>query len=236
MGAAAFAALTVLVGCAAVPGTPVGAPTCSAGCAAPDLAEARSVLAGPATVSVIGDSTGNDGDEWVALWAAKLGGAHRVVLHQWIQNRYKTPELVAGGHGPEIQIWNAGQPGAPANWAVEHLDTVEPQRPDLVIISAGHNNTSDDIGAQLDQLQGAIDGRWGPTPVVLILQNRGRGPHEQRQDATRSAASAWATRQEVPVIDVAPALTDPDRQMRDDVHPNEAGSKSWADAVANALR
>lgn len=196
------------------------------------LDDARQVLTGPATIQIIGDSTGNDGNEWVALWAQHLGRDHRITLHQWLDGQYKPPPLAYGDSGPRTTIWNASQAGGAANWAVEQLDVVEAESADLLILSLGKNNTSTDVAGQLDQLTETLK---PDVPQVLILQNPSRGNLEDQQAATSKAAERWAAGQGIPTIDAGAAFTDPPTQMYDDVHPNEAGSRAWADVVADAL-
>jgi len=196
------------------------------------LSGARKVLRGPATISVIGDSTGNDDNEWVALWAADLGRDRQVTLHMWRTGRYRSEPLMFGQRGDQITIWNGSHGGGAANWAIDQLDIVQPEQPDLIILSLGHNNTEGDIISQLEQLRGRLS---EGVPVVLILQNPGRGDRKERQAATLRAAQGWARTRSVPIIDVNAVFTDPDRQMFDTAHPNELGSRVWAETVAEAL-
>lgn len=196
------------------------------------LSDARAALDGASTLSIIGDSTGNDADEWVALWAADLGRSRQVTVQQWLRGDWRPEQLTYGDRGARLTIWNAGEPGGAAAWAVGQLGTVQPEPPDLTLISVGHNNTSDDIVGQLDQLQQQLD---PGVPLVLLLQNPGRGDRQKRQAATLHAANSWARDHRVPTIDVTAAFTDPDRQMVDDAHPNAAGSRVWAERVGAAL-
>ena len=203
------------------------------------LGAARRALTGPATISVIGDSTGDAAGEWVDLWAQHLADdGRRVTLHQWATDQYASqPTTYGDGGDREVSIWNAGKPGGTADWAADRLGTVQPERPDLLILSLGHNNRHTDVDAQLDRLRGDMKNRWDdPTiPTVVILQNPRRHEREAPQAATLRSIRAWATDHDVPTIDVTSAFADPDRQMLDDAHPNPAGSEAWATTVADAL-
>jgi hypothetical protein len=218
--------------------SPSPSPSPSAEPEAATLDDARRALRGSATLSVIGDSTGDERGEWVELWARRLADDGRqVALHQWAVDRFE-PEPVQGrGEGDEITIWNASLSGGQANWANDQLESVQPERPDLILLSVGHNNLSTNIAGQLDELQRELGRRWDgqDIPLVAILQNPGRGEHEGRQNATLGVLRTWAADQGVPTIDVTSAFTDPAKQLHDDVHPNERGSRVWADTVADAL-
>ena len=215
----------------------VAAALATRGVPSASLAEARKALDGSSsTVSIVGDSTGNDPDEWVALWAAELGLSRRVELHQWLDGKYGAEPVSFGDRGDELTIWNAGKPGGSAAWAADQLDIVQPERPDLVIFNVGHNNTSANVAGQLSQMKSVVSQRWGGSvPQVVILQNPSRGDLKDKQTATLGTVASWAASNEVPTIDVTSAFTRPARFLRDDVHPNPLGSRIWADVVADAL-
>ena len=202
---------------------------------AASLTKARSALDGSATVSIIGDSTGNDSDEWVALWAAELGLSRRVVLHQWLDGRFRVPAQSFGKNGSNLTMWNASKPGGAAAWAADQLDIVQPERPSLVIFNVGHNNTSANVAGQLSEMKARVSARWGSVPQVVILQNPSTGALKDKQAETLLAVARWAASKEVPTIDVTAAFIQPERLLRDDVHPNPEGSRIWAAVVARAL-
>lgn len=209
---------TALVGSASVRATGPAA----------SLTQAREALDGSATISIIGDSTGNDLNEWVALWAADLGADRQVTLNRWLDGRYRADPVRYGDRGDAVTIWNASHPGGAASWAVDQLAAVQPECPDLVILNLGHNNTEANVAPQLEQLHLQLS---EGVPVVLVLQNPGRGAHRDPQAATLRSAAEWAAIRRVPTIDVTASFTKPDRQMLDDIHPNEIGSRTWADTV-----
>ena len=201
------------------------------------LEAARAALRTASTVSVIGDSTGNDVGEWVTLWADHLGRRDRVEVHQWADadHKYLDSPLTYGEDGRRLAIWNAGKPGGSADWAAGQIAEVEPERPGLVILSVAHNNTEDDVAGQLDTVRRAITERWGDVPLVVILQNPGLGDQAERQAATLRAVRAWTLRNGVPAIDVESAFKNPRELMVDNAHPNAEGSRIWADVVSDAL-
>lgn len=204
------------------------------------LVPARHVLSSdkPVTVSVLGDSTGNASGEWVDLWAQRLASDHAVTEHlinstllEWSSatNDY--------GTGPAVTIWNAGVPGAAAEYPIPRLGKLQPEKPDLVIYSLGHNNSADNIADQMGDLTAAVQKRWGDVPEVAILQNprtfRGED-HEQTIPALRD----WALFSRTPFVDVHAAFAGRplgSLLLDDGIHPNGAGSALWAQTVAKAL-
>jgi lysophospholipase L1-like esterase len=211
---------------------------------AAELQQARAVLSRttPAVVSVLGDSTGNDPGEWVDLWAADLGATRRVTLHQWDTGTkdWKPAVVRYGTAGQQLTIWNGSQNRAQAADPIMRLARFQPERPDLVLYSFGHNNNADTI---VDGLQATIDAddeHWNARLVrVVILQNPSRQRPGEGQQRTLRAVDAWATRTGQPTIDVTAAFrassTDLPALLMDDLHPNAAGSRVWAGAVADAL-
>jgi lysophospholipase L1-like esterase len=223
---------------ASVSSSPTATPSPSAEPKPATLDDAREALQDKATVSVIGDSTGNDRGEWVELWAQRLADDDRAVaLHQWAGDDFQPEPIEYEGSGDEVTLWNASLSGGQANWANDMLATVQPERPDLILLNVGHNNVPNNVAGQLNELRREIDRRWDgqDIPLVAVLQNPGRGEHEDRQAATLRVIRTWATNKGVPTIDVTSAFTDPEKQMQDDAHPNERGSQIWADVVADSL-
>ena len=71
-------------------------------------------------ISVLGDSTGNDTDEWVAGWAGHLAEKDAsVTLHRWdaASHSYTSEPLLYGDGDREITIWNGALPGGSAEAA-----------------------------------------------------------------------------------------------------------------------
>lgn len=236
LGAVVAVVGVVVAGVLAIHGSAPAAPV-------DPLGRVRDALAGdgPVVVSVLGDSTGNDPGEWVDLWAADLGRMHTVTLHMWNSalEAWKQEPIVYGKSGTSVVIWNGSQPGARATYPLDKMDRILPERPDFVLYSFGHNGPTAEIPDDLTQAKTAVDARWPSPPLsVLILQNPGLHKHGAVMDKNLDAVTAWAKDADVPTIDVASAFRQaPDLAaiMRDDAHPNDAGSALWAKTVAAAL-
>jgi len=207
------------------------------------MGHARSVFAqrSPVTISVLGDSTGNDAGEWVDLWARHLGGSHIVVLHQWdsVRGAWTPQPITYGNAGPRLTIWNGSQPGANARYPVDKLSRLQPERPDLVIYSFAHNDTAETVVGGLVSTIDAVDKRWTSSILrVVILQNPGLHQHGRIQGSTLAALTRWADDSHQPTIDVTSAFRnsrDLPALMQNDAHPNAAGSQLWEATVAAAL-
>lgn len=192
---------------------------------------------GKTTVSVMGDSTGNSGGEWVDLWARHLGGTASVQMHMWDETIEDwKPQPVFYGSGPkQIEIWNGSHPGASIEYGLDGLDKLQPARPDFAIFNYGHNQALTKIDEGLGGLSQKIDAKWGvKVPAVVTVQNPSQGDREVTSAAAAARVSEWGPRQGFPVIDVVAAFAEAGplpALLRDNVHPNDAGSRIWADKV-----
>lgn len=212
--------------------------------ARPDAAAIKRLVQGKAglTVSVLGDSTGNDPSEWVRLWATSLAAdGNTVTLHVWDDTAkgYSTPVTLGSGTR-QIDLWNGSVPGLPAAGALPMLELLQPVRPGLVIYNFGHNTATVATGTALDQITTASETRWGRTLALIVtLQNPAGGKQGAISEAQRVTVEEWATSVRVPTIDVHAAfLTHADwaaTLILDGAHPNMAGSKVWAAAVQTAV-
>lgn len=196
----------------------------------------------PLVVAVLGDSTGNDPFEWVALWANSLAVDRAVTVHGWDdQTLAYGPETVLSTVGPEVEIWNMSAPGRPAGYAVDMIRKAVPERPDLVIYNYGHNNTAGDIGPGIELSMDAIRSlHGGGVESVLIAQNPSVTDLAERQEETVWRVSSFVGPVlDAPVIDVFGAFAEADvpvrRLLLDGTHPNEEGQQLWADTVTDAL-
>lgn len=194
------------------------------------------------TVSVLGDSTGNDDTEWVALWARHLGEqGSTVTVHNWdtIAGAYREP-VVFGSGARQVEIWNGSVAGQSANGALAIVDALQPAAPSLLILNYGHNPGTTTVGAGLQALTKSTDTRWGITvPVVAILQNPAIDAQAAVSQQGRDSVAMWAQNYSIPTVDVTAAfLANPNwasDYLWDAVHPNEAGSAVWLGALINVL-
>lgn len=181
-------------------------------------------------VLVLGDSTGDDYDEWVHLWAE----GEELPVASWLAEAESGYE----SESPETRVWSASAPDATAAYPVEHWGEIWPSAdPDLVVLSFGHAQESPgEATKELEALRVAIADRVEEAPVVVLLQN----PEADDAGADmRQAIAAWAKESGLPTIDIATAFEDsgvPEADLRlDTFHPSGAGSQLWADTVALAL-
>ncbi|MBT2485007.1 MULTISPECIES: SGNH/GDSL hydrolase family protein [unclassified Microbacterium] len=193
-------------------------------------------------ISVIGDSTGNDTDEWVAGWAEHLTrNDATVVVNFWDPTAGAYKKRVVYGRGErEVVIWNGSVPGQPADAALPILEKLQPESPNLIIYNFGHNDGTLPTGTALQKLTTAALARWGSSAALAAtLQNPGTGAQAAESDHGRRSVAEWARLHDVPTIDVYAAfIADPQWAtdlMRDAAHPNEIGSRLWAETVADTL-
>lgn len=208
-----------------------------------DLQGIREIVASPnpITISVLGDSTGNNSDEWVALWAEELARFKTVRFHSWNEGKY-ADDVRQTGSGPTVDIWNGSKPGAAASYAVENLDALQPQKPDVVLLNFGHNQQPQTAGNELSKLMIAYERKWAtPLPTAIVLQNVAVEPRAERSAANVNAIARMADERAIPTLDVFAAFTaSPDiaSLLAGDgtgVHPTPAGSRIWADVVIDQL-
>lgn len=199
--------------------------------------KARLAKADKTTISVLGDSTGNSAGEWVDLWAKHLAAGASVTMHMWdeVAEDWK-PQPIIYGRGPkEIEIWNGSHPGASIEYGLNGLDKLQPAQPDFAIFSYGHNQAKTKIDEGLGALSQKIDAKWSAkVPAVVTIQNPSQGDREAISAAAAATVGKWAPAQGFPVIDVGTAFRDAGSLpalLRDNVHPNDAGSRIWTDTV-----
>lgn len=196
---------------------------------------------GSLTVSVLGDSTGNDSNEWAALWAQRLGEDHQVTMLRWNDKneRWDRPQLTYGESGSTVRIWNFSAPGRTPEYASKRVQRAVPERPDLILFNYGHNNASGEVQQQYDTLLTLVRSRWASRAAeVVILQNPELGARATSQTAVRDGIKSFAAGAGVPVIDVSArfaAASDVASLMADEVHPNEKGSMLWAQTISSSL-
>ena len=193
-------------------------------------------------VVVLGDSTGDDTDEFPFLAAQQLASAHNrpVIVHRWADGRGYGEESTfpAGRDAAAIHIWNGSVSGSVGSYAANNLKAMTPVAADLVLINYGHNYAGpQEAKAGISQLLEDIDEHLGRPPILVIIQNP-KNPETELSSAiveqVRAAASAYACE----TVDVHRAFEDagdPDLLLVDDTHPSPAGSKVWADAVVKAM-
>lgn len=206
------------------------------------LKSVRETLRGPGrlSISVLGDSTGNERGEWVDLYAQHLAKYGTVTVHFWDSaiEAYGPRTETYPGPARQIVVWSGSMPGASQKYGLENLNEMQPERPSFVMYNYGHNQVSDGASAATWRLATAIEERWGKVDEVVILQNPSQNTRQLYSARSVGELQGFAARFGRPVIDVQGAFTKAGNLsalLGDDVHPNPAGSRLWADTVIGVL-
>lgn len=200
--------------------------------------QARNVINGgdDVVISVLGDSTGNDLNEWVRLWAEDLAddGA-TVTMHRWDAEEltWLDEPFVTGEGARQVTIWNGAHPGASPLIAQEN-PALFPDQADLLLANYGHNGSSSDVQSGLSFILDTANEKWGEPAVAMVVQNPATGEYEDSSAANQAVVREVSQSRSLPVIDVRAAFEDSgdaSALLFDDLHPNEEGSQVWAEAV-----
>lgn len=189
---------------------------------------------------MLGDGSGDEDDEWVAVWARDhLAVSATVSYRAWDKaNRQYSAAVRHGSSGPTIDVWNA-HVSRPDMTREAARVTQAWQDADLVLLSYGHRRSPNEVAAQLDAILAAIRSRDADVPVVVLLQNPDRTDTEAVQRETTQAIQAWATKQGFATVDIYSAFTGDPTPRNDmvewDGSPTPQGSQLWAKALADAL-
>lgn len=209
------------------------------------LAPARRVLASPraVTVAVLDDSVGNDPGEWVSMWAGDMAVHRYVFVHHfdWQTERYSDDVEVfppsAEVTAEPVVVWNFGWPGGTPKRALQHLAAGVPKKPDLTIVSFGHNLGPAAVQPQYAALQEGLTKRFGRIPVVTTVAHM--APIAQPAQAEgRVMLVQWLRSRGMPFIDMRAVFDDepdPSRLFWDAIHPNVLGYRRLSDVVSARL-
>lgn len=214
--------------------TPTAAPT--------GLALASSILTAPsgASVLVIGDGSGDETNEWVAVWSRDhLASTATVSYNAWDRatGRYAAA-IRYGTTGPAITVWNASV--RTPDMALEPTRIGKAwQTPNLVLISYGHRRTPSTITAQMDAVLAAIRAKSATVPIVVMIQNPDRADTATTQRENTEKVQAWAVSHSFATVDVYSAfMADPtprNTMVESDGSPSPQGSRLWATTLATGL-
>jgi lysophospholipase L1-like esterase len=192
-------------------------------------------------VVLLGDSTGDDVDEFPFLAAEQLRSVHgrTVTVHRWVDGKGYSHEFTASGGGKaQIHIWNGSVAGTIATYAVKNLAAMAPAGADLVIINYGHNYAGPGQARDgVSRLLQRIDEQFDTPPVLVVIQNP-KNPESLQSIAIVEQLRALAATRECEVADVYKAFKetgDVSPLLIDDIHPSPAGSKLWADVLMKWL-
>lgn len=198
----------------------------------------------PYTISILGDSTGNNSDEWVHLVGQYIAVTYDrpVTVHDWTTegvNAYTGSQLYPGGGAP-VTVWNGSGAGAPAQYSVEHFAQLAPEPANLTIISHSHNDPARSVAGVAELVNRAYDHTLPGGGTVVVLQNPRTDGEAQQQQANvdRLREIYAAPNSGVGVVDVNGVFRNSDLAsllQPDGAHPNPQGSRVWADTVIAAL-
>lgn len=203
----------------------------------------------PFVVAVIGDSTGNEPGEWVdvAFNDVALAEGRPLIQHPWsIDTQEYLPELTSNedaGNAPII-VWNGSASGKTGGYSLTHLETMLPERPDVIIFNHGLNNVlaPEKVAPQLTALVLAAEARWASSVgYAVILENPRLDKWQDAHAGVIENVRAWAARNpNILTIDAYGAYVaanDYGRLLLPDLlHPTPDGSALTATTVLDAIR
>lgn len=196
------------------------------------------------TLTVLGDSTGNDGDEWVANLARTIATekVRPVTYYSWdaAAATYAAPVTYGRGSGDPVTIWNGSASGMGPDYSLANLPALAASPSDLLIVNHSHNFVSPQQGATDEAaLVTATAAQWQTVPAVAVTLQNPRLTDAPAQDANLAAVSDAVAGSSYTVIDVTSAFrAQPDIAallQADGTHPNSAGQTLWSETVNAAL-
>lgn len=188
-------------------------------------------------ISVLGDSTGDGADEWVALWAMLLAAdGASVSVKTWNHDLAEWSEEPEGfGSGRRsITVWNGSVPGATPSYPIGFKNLLQPVEPDIIITSFGHDHDGDpgSLGTEFSNLLDTARHRWdGDVPTLVTIQNPGQGSAALEAAAGQHAIREVARQRDLPVVDineVFQSVGDVESLMQNKVRPGPEGYMLWA--------
>lgn len=202
----------------------------------------------PYTIVVLGDSTGNNTDEWVHLMGRRIAANYRrtVTIRDWSDtaNGYVTSTSYGDLGRPPLTIWNGSAAGKGPAYSESYYASMAPERADLTLINHGHNGANDIVSGDQRLVQLAKDHMTQDAVIAIVLQNP-RTDSLAKADMLQRGVNALRQRfggasSGITLIDVNSAFPR-DAGLAaylrpDGLHPNERGQQLWADTVAAALQ
>jgi hypothetical protein len=198
----------------------------------------------PFTLTVLGDSTGNDGDEWVANLARAIADekGRPVTYVAWdaAAGRYSAPLAFGQGDDAPVTIWNGSAAGKGPDYSRANLSMLAATPSDVLIVSHGHNFVTPQQGSsEVAALITATVTQWQTPPAVAVTLQNPRLTGAAAQDANIAAVIETITSSSHAVIDVASTFrAQPDLGallQSDGIHPNAAGQDLWSQTVEGVL-
>lgn len=210
--------------------------------ARPKVADAVALLGDPArewSMTLLGDSTGNDSNEFAFILAKQMSDHYDrpVIMHRWLEGGYTKDITIGAGQNAPIHIWNGSVTGSTGDYAVDNAAKIA-HKADLVVVNYGHNYKSSWAAETITlRLVRETDQRIGATAMLFIIQNP-QQPESGYSTDVRNQIRSMTTEAGYEFVDVYQAFKDTGNVgglMLDSVHPNPAGSKVWADTISSVL-
>ncbi|WP_147284779.1 SGNH/GDSL hydrolase family protein [Kocuria rosea] len=195
----------------------------------------------PWTMTVLGDSTGNNENEWVQLVIRRLAErtGRPAEIHTWSveANSYGDTTDISG-KGEPIIVWNGSASGMGADYSLEQIKTMAPEPSDLVVISHAHNHVSPETALSgVRSLAEWAESAWDTAPALAVTLQNGRLDEQagRQTEIIGALRDNWEDTESVALIDVFTAYKqadDVETLLRDDnFHPSDEGEEVWADTV-----
>ncbi|MBL7262283.1 SGNH/GDSL hydrolase family protein [Paractinoplanes lichenicola] len=207
---------------------------------------------GNATITLLGDSTGNDKSEWfyqLSKWIAERYPHYRTTYRQWDHKKqaYGAPVVFSEGNGwLTLSFYNGSVGGAKAGYPLQgnRFGKMTAQGGDLFLLSYSHNEGRATAYPTYERLADRVAALWPSPDVVPVLQNPEGSPlkgsleryaHNVRLRGIKGLADeyGWTT------IDAHRQFATDKRPLKslvpDGIHPNAAGQALWLNAAKNAF-
>ena len=192
------------------------------------------------SVLVLGDGSGDENDEWVAVWASTYlakSGAVRYLVWDRATGAYGN-DVTYGSGKPTVTVWNASRAAVDLSAEPARVATVW-HKADLVIYSYGHRKTANDLSAALPKIYAAVQKKDSHTAALVMIQNPDPQTTEAKQRAATQAVQTWADENDLPTLDIYDAFIDDPHSraqlVESDGSPTPVGSKLWAQTLNDAL-
>ncbi|MGK5677569.1 SGNH/GDSL hydrolase family protein [Actinoplanes sp. URMC 104] len=232
----------------------LGLAATSSACAAPATASttAAGVLDGPqrarqsVTITLLGDSTGNESTEWfyrLSVWLAATWPTYRTeyrLFNATTQAYGPIHVLRPGNGGPVLRIFNGSVPSKTAAYALDatRFGKLTGHGGDLFLLSYGHNETGSTYPS-FATLANRLASTY-QAGIMPVLQNPEGAPSKtpaqvNAYKARQAVVRRLATGKRWPLIDAATPIAADKRGLKalvpDGVHPNAAGQAMWLAAA-----
>jgi len=202
---------------------------------------ATAINAPDSSILVLGDGSGNDGDEWVSLWARNYLASTRAVTYRALNatgSEFAQKATTFGVAGEPLTVWNASMSDPDMAAEPARLSRLW-QSSGVVLLSYGHRQSADVIEKNLTGILAAIRAKDENTAVLVLIQNPDPAASEKTQRAATLAVQRWAAANNLPSVNVYDAFLASPRGrgelVESDGSPTPTGSELFARTLADVL-